>query len=524
MGNELNEGNEIKENKQIEEHNEYIKYGIISKKDEERTNEDNVLYLSDLQSSSERKNKIHFGLFGVFDGHNNDYASKYLKDNCEILFEEEAGDINKDNYQQKMEKIFKILDINLKKEFEKKEKNDINDVKNINVDENEIDFYKKIIKNTKETPEDIKNIENSDIKDLLLFRNLFKYNNNYLYNNTDIDYIGSSASIILINNNNIITADLGITKCILFDKEGKILNKKEQNELLNSEYVFENKKEKKRIKKYNESIDYDELKNNIYIPTSRCFGFFKYKSSPILNQENQIISCIPEVNIYNRDSVDFILLMTKGMLNILKDDPNNLNELKDIIITKFKENNDNINISQILNEYIDKKIKEKELKKKKLSENNKIENNTNNENKKENKNNFNSVYVGKEDFEEENEAINALKKIKYKKIIDLNKDEYYSCHDKYNITCALIKLLDKKYPDIEIIKKENDKKDENKNIKNDITKEIDINKKKENKDETNKENKIENEKKEIEDKKISINEENKNEEKKEEIEENKKEN
>lgn len=228
MGNELNEGNEIIENKLIEENNEYIKYGIISKKDEERTNEDNVLYLSDLQSSSERKNKIHFGLFGVFDGHNNDYASKYLKDNCEILFEEEAGDINKDNYQQKMEKIFKILDINLKKEFEKKEKNDINDVKNINVDENEIDFYKKIIKNTKETPEDIKNIENSDIKDLLLFRNLFKYNNNYLYNNTDIDYIGSSASIILINNNNIITADLGITKCILFDKEGKILNKKEQ--------------------------------------------------------------------------------------------------------------------------------------------------------------------------------------------------------------------------------------------------------------------------------------------------------
>ena len=216
--------------------------------------------------------------------------------------------------------------------------------------------------------------------------------------------------------------------------------------------------------------------------------------------------------------------MTKGMIDILKDDQNNLNELKDIIITKFKENNNNINISQILNEFIDKKIKEKE----KLNENNKIENN-NNENKKENinKNHFNSVYVGKEDFEEENETINELKKNKYKEIIDLNKDEYYNWNDKYNITCALIKLLDKKYPEIEVKEKEketeNNKKDENHNIKNDITKEKDINEKKENKNEMDKENKIENEKKEIEDVKKNVNEENKNEEKKEEIEKNNKE-
>ena len=65
------------------------------------------------------------------------------------------------------------------------------------------------------------------------------------------------------------------------------------------------------------------------------------------------------------------LLMMKWIIDILKDVSNNLSELKDIIITKFEENN-NINISQILDKYIGKKINEKELnEKEKLNENNK---------------------------------------------------------------------------------------------------------------------------------------------------------
>ena len=506
MGNEFSEEIEIKENKPLKNNNQYIKYGIITNKNEERTMEDTVLYLSDLQTSSKSKNKIHFGLFGVFDGHNSAYVSEYLRDNCQEIFEEEAGNINKDNYQQKMEEIFKKLDKKLKKKYEDNDIKDIKDLKNVNVDEDEINIYKDIIQNTEESPEDLKNIDNNDIKDLLLFRNLFKYNNNYLYNNIDIDYMGSSASIVLINNNNIITADLGITLSILFDKEGKIMNKKDLKELLESEHVFENKKEKKRIKIYNESIDYEDLKNNVYIPTSRCFGLFKYKADPILNEENQIISCIPEVNIYNRDSVDFIFLMTKGMINLLKDNINNLNELKDMFKNKCKENDNNNNIDQILNEYIDKKLEEK----RNLNESNKNKNLSKNKSK----NNYNTVYAGKEDFEEENESINNLKKNKYKDIIDLDKDKYYSCHDKYNITCILIKLLDKKYPDIEIQETKTMEKNENNNpINDESTKTEDnihqIDKEKERKDEINKEYNIEKKRNEIEDNKINIDEENK---------------
>ena len=497
MGNEFTEENQIKEEKSLEDSDEYVKYGVISKKGEEKDFEDNFLSYSDLKSSEESKNKIHFGLFGVLDGHNSDYVSNYLSNNCKKIFEQEAGDINIDNYKIKIEEIFKTIDKNILTEGEKIDEKE----NNINIDENEIKFYKDLIQDTKEFPDDLKKVEDSQIKDLLLFKNLFKYNNNYLYNKTDIDFIGSSASIVLINHDNIITADLGITTCILFNKEGKIANNKEIKDLLISEHIFANKKEKKRIKQFNENVDYENLKKNIYIPTTRCFGLFKYKSDPILNEENQIISCIPDVNIYNKDNIDFILLMTKGMTNLLK---NNLLELIEIIITKFKENDDNINICKLLNEYIDKKIEEKKEfeEKEKIEKDKKIEEKHNKDKGDHDtpKGQDNSIYVGKEDFSDENEQINELKNNYYKDISHLKKDSHY--HDKNNITCMLIKLSKKKYPIIEIIqetpgdnkekqnKKEDTKKEEGtkkEDLKNNINEIKDINndKEKENKEENN---------------------------------------
>ena len=567
MGNDFDEGNEKIINKETIENNGdiYIKYGIVSQKGGERHLEDTFISFTDLESSKDLENQIHFGLFGVFDGHNNVYVANYLKDNCQNFFQKEAGNINKDNYKQKIEEIFKAIDKEIKSYGKKEEgeKNDINN-KNINfgVKEEEIKYFKDLIQNTKEIPEDLKKVEDSQIKDLLLFRNLFKYNNNYLYSDNDVDYIGSSASIVLITNDNIITADLGITACILIDKDGKILNGKEtedkkdtkdtkdkkenkdnkiqieKKEILKPKHVFENKSEKKRIKRFNENIDYENLKYNIYVPASRCFGLFKYKADDILKEENQIISCVPEVNIYNRDSVDYILLMTKGMINLFKDD---IEKFAMKIANIFKESKTN-DIKEILKKEIDNKIKE-------------LENNPKKEEKKEEDKGINikpnSFYVGKEDFEEENEIINELKKNYYKDIMDLNKNNCYSCHDKYNITCILMKVSKEKYPTIKVEKKtpeekkeinkdkENKKVEEKKeeqenNNKNEIIleekKEEIKNEIQENK-EVNNENKIEEEKvvekkdeekneedkNNIEDIKLNIDEENKNmEEKKEE--------
>jgi len=529
MGNEYPEENVLKEIEPIDYSDEYIKYGIISKKGEEKSLDDCFLTLPDLTTKEGVKNPINFSLFGIFDGHNNDFVAKYLTNNLKEKFEEEAGNILEKNCEKQLGDIFKSVD---KKLREEKIKNiDNKEYINDDINEKEIKYYKDLIEKTQEIPEDLKKVDDSQIKNLLLFRNLFKYNNNFIYNNNDTDYIGSSASLVMINNNYIYVAELGITKCILFNIEGKILNevknteKKNENDILYFNHVFDNKSEKKRIKKFNENIDYEKLKMNIYLPASRCFGLFKYKADEILKEENQIISCVPDVICKEKDSVDFILLMTKGMVNLLKD---NLDQFIKNIVGVFKTQKEaDIKISELLNKYIEDKIKERDEKEK------------NADNKKEEikqnapiKNNL--IYVGKEDFGEENEIINELKKNYYKDIMEMNKNSCHSCHDKYNITCMLLKVSKNKKPIIEIKKekksekKEDKKEDKKEEIKEEKKEEIKVDKKEDKKEEDidikleNKEKEKDSKENEVQNKK----EENKEQQKedKEKLEENKQEN
>ena len=514
MGNEYSEENVLKEIEPIDYADQYIKYGIVSKIGEEKSLDDCFLTLPDLSSSKEAKNPINFSLFGIFDGHNNNYVAKYLTNSFEEFFVKEAGNILENNCEKQFGDIFKAVDKELKEE--KNNNNENKEYINDDVNDNEIKYYKDLIEKTEKIPEDLKKVDDSQIKNLLLFRNLFKYNNNYLYNNNNPDYIGSSASLVMINNERIYVADLGITKCILFNSEGKILNddknieNKNENDYLSFDHIFSNKSEKKRIKKFNENIDYEKLKMNIYLPASRCFGLFKYKADEILKEENQIISCVPKVISKEKDSVDFILLMTKGMVNLLKD---NLNEFIKKIVDIFRTQKEaDIKITDLLNKYIEDRIKERDEKEK------------NNDKKEENKpkesikNNL--IYVGKEDFGEENEIINELKKNYYKDIMEMNKNSCYSCHEKYNITCMLLKVSKNKKPIIEVKKeKKVEEKKEEKEVEKKEEKEA------EKKEEEKKEEKKEEEKKEEEKKEEEKKEEEKKEEKKEDdnkiIEENK---
>ena len=60
--------------------NENFKYGIISKKCKEKSNDDNYIISPNIKIS-EGEIDIDFSLFGVFDGHNGNYVSKYLSQN-----------------------------------------------------------------------------------------------------------------------------------------------------------------------------------------------------------------------------------------------------------------------------------------------------------------------------------------------------------------------------------------------------------------------------------------------------------
>ena len=272
MGNELT--NEYIDKEPQDYESDCIRYGVICQKWGEKTNDDSYLSLPD-QSISDKDKIFNYSLFGVFDGHNSSYISEYLSVNIQKLFEKEISTINKDNYKTKIEQIFKSMDKELrgdKQEPEQKQKEDkasenkenkeneeskdnivdkenkvnkennniINENKeetqnsntdkkeeinyiDVRADEKEINIVKNTIKDIKDLPDELKEVDDSDIEDLLIFKNLFRFNNNYLYNNNNPNYIGSSASMVLISDDYIITAKILMIKIQKVQKMLKIL-------------------------------------------------------------------------------------------------------------------------------------------------------------------------------------------------------------------------------------------------------------------------------------------------------------
>ena len=108
MGNELYKQEEIKDKEPEDYKNEYIKYGILTKRGEEKSYDDSYLLIP------KEPNKNDYSLFGVFDGHNSDYVANYLSKNIDNLYKKEISNINQENYKSKIEEIFKNCDKNLK--------------------------------------------------------------------------------------------------------------------------------------------------------------------------------------------------------------------------------------------------------------------------------------------------------------------------------------------------------------------------------------------------------------------------
>ena len=448
MGSELTKENKPDFEKDFQDEN--IKYGIISKKCKEQSNDDSYIISPNI-NISEGDINIDFSLFGIFDGHNGNCISKYLSENINKFFEKEIKNIDNNNYQHELEKLFSEIDNTIKTEQNKinvkVDKNNI-DIAEIEVKDSDKEFFINSIKTSSDIPDEFKEIDNNELEDLLLFKNLFNFKNNYIHNTSNLNYIGSSASIVLINSDKIITMNLGITKCFLLDKEGNILNAhnkseeqtEEKNKKIKNEHTFNNIEEKKRIKKFNKDIDYESLKMNCYIPTSRSFGFYKYKSNDLLNSNNQIISCIPDIEIFDIKNVEFIFLVTGLDLSSKR-----LKKLTKKIKELNLEQNEEIKYTKIIEDLLPDFKKEKKSKKEKEEINE--------------HNNQLPLILDNDNIEEENILLDQLDNEYYKDLIELNEPEII--HDK-NTTCILIKIYKKKANEKDKENKENQENIESK--------------------------------------------------------------
>ena len=197
------------------------------------------------------------------------------------------------------------------------------------------------------------------------------------------------------------------------------INAKENTEN-KSEHKFSNEKEKRRIKKFNKNIDYEALKMNPYLPTSRSFGFFKYKENKLLKEENQIISCVPDIEKYDINKVEFILLISgleinPEMQSMLTKEIKNLNKTENPQFTK--------NIEDILKSLQNEKIKSKDSKD--ISKSNNGKNHLN-------------LFFGNEVSQEENMILRELDNDYYKDVLELNENQ--DMQENGNITYILIKI------------------------------------------------------------------------------------
>ena len=209
-------------------------------------------------------------------------------------------------------------------------------------------------------------------------------------------------------------------------------------------------------------MDYEALKMNPYLPTSRSFGFFKYKENELLKEENQIISCVPDIEKYDKNKVDFILLISGLEINpemhsMLTKEIKNLNKTENPQFTK--------KIEVILKNLQNEKIKLEDIKEIFKSNTGK---------------NYLNFFFGNDGLQEENIILRELDDDYYKDVLELNENQYI--HEDGNFTCILIKInKDKNDIQEENKIKENDKEENNNKLSEDKNCSLSIEKKEESK-------------------------------------------
>jgi serine/threonine protein phosphatase PrpC len=154
---------------------------------------------------------------------------------------------------------------------------------------------------------------------------------------------GSTITVVYILTNYVITVNLGDSKALM------VLNNFQYKEL-SMEHKPYNPIEKRRITEAKGNIINNKLNNDLDI--SRSLGDFRYKSQKVLTIENQLVSNIPNINIYNRDkSEQYIILSSNGIWDFLtnqklidfinklhKNKINNIGEISKKIIKQSIEN------------------------------------------------------------------------------------------------------------------------------------------------------------------------------------------
>ena len=321
----------------IDKENIYLKFGFNQVQGWKKTMED---YSIEFLESNEKK---FMNIFGIFDGHGGREVPKYLQAHF-LEYLNKNKNFLTDKYKEGITETFFELDqkfttkeaqeelVKYSEEFKpekEKELNEINDLCSPNE------------KLTKE-----------ELEQVMAFNEVFDPRN--IENANIAEFTGATGMIIAVCYKEILIAFAGNSRCLILDKDGKIINQTKDHTLLSEN-------EKKRVDLARSFNDDEEEKkkgedeNIEFLDSTRGFGDLEFKGNEWIEQKDQEISVEPEIVFVPYNNAKYIIFGSHGMF---EGDDNKINdEIGKYFFEEINKNKD-IKFSEVIKNYFEKIIPE----------------------------------------------------------------------------------------------------------------------------------------------------------------------
>ena len=332
MGEELDKPK--KEYSGKDNSNNYIKFGFNQVQGWKKSMED-----YSIEFLEPDKDKF-MNIFGIFDGHGGVEVPKYLQ----VHFLEFLKK-NKNFIDEKYQEAFRETFFDLDKSFKTKEAQE------------ELAKYSLELKPEKEKElEEINNLCSSDEKlnkeeldQVMAFNEVFDPRN--IENANIAEFTGATGMIIAVCYNNILIINAGNSRCLVLDKNGKIIKK-------SVDHTMKDENEKKRVELARSFNDEDEEKKKgdeehmEYLDSTRGFGDLEFKGNEWIEQKDQEVSVEPEIIPVPYDKAKYIIFGSHGMF---EGDEKVNDKISNFFFDKISKNSE-IKFSDVIKDYFEEII------------------------------------------------------------------------------------------------------------------------------------------------------------------------
>ena len=319
----------------IDNNNIYLKFGYNQVQGWKKSMED---YEIDFLDPVENK---FMNIFGIFDGHGGREVPKYLKAHFMDYLNKNQNFIA-EKYKEGITETFFELD----KSFTTKEAQE------------ELAKYSEEFKPEKE--KEIKEINNlcgeneklneEELKQVMAFNEVFEPRN--IENANIAEFTGATGMIIAVCYNQILIAYAGNSRCLVLDKDGKIIKN-------TKDHTMKDENEKKRVDLARSFNDEDEEKKKgedehmEYLDSTRGFGDLEFKGNEWIEPKDQEVSVEPQIELVPYDEAKYIIFGSHGMFE--GDEKKVNDDVGKFFIDELKKGSD-IKFSDIIQNYFEKII------------------------------------------------------------------------------------------------------------------------------------------------------------------------